>query len=422
MAVNSSTVQSVVNTTVALCTSKLNTTPIAPPTCDALTKDAGNIAFASFFILVMVVAVLGNSLVCIAVILSPNLRNNPTNYFVVSLAVSDIGFALFQAPLRISMKLNDGKFCFNGGACWMFVMSDLVVTPATIITLFVIASDRFYCIKRPFSYHSKMTKKRAKYIVALIWFCASIVAALFVVKWDNPRESPIILPHCITVNVYFYMMLNFLIIGIPLVIMGIMYFVILRVAISQIRAIKETEVFVQEHDVNENNRRKISRATHRRNHRELRATGTLALVYGAFVICWLPLCILNIIIGLDKEILVGAYNAVPELFAMIFEVLPILSSAINPVIYNFSNRQFRTAFKVVMYRLVGKADILRKATVMRELGVRHRNRNDIGKKNATEKFRSTPQELSQDDENENGVNVVEMQMLNQDGRGDNLSS
>ena len=420
MAVNSSTVQLAVNTTVALCSSTLNTTQ-TPPTCDELTKDAGNIAFASFFILVMVAAVLGNSLVCIAVILSPNLRNNPTNYFVVSLAVSDIGFALFQAPLRISMKLNDGKFCFNGGACWMFVISDLVVTPATIITLFVIASDRFYCIKRPFAYHAKITKKRAKYIVALIWFFASIVAALFVVKWDNPKESPIDLPRCRTVNVYFYMMLNFLIIGIPLVVMGIMYFVILRVAISQIRAIKETEVFVQEHDVNENNRRKISRATHRRNHRELRATGTLALVYGAFVVCWLPLCICNIIIGLDKEVLVGAYKAAPELFALIFEVLPMLSSAINPVIYNFSNRQFRTAFKVVMYRLVGKADILRKATVRRELGVRHRNKNGIGKKNDAEKSLSMPQELSQDDANENGA-AVEMQMLNQESGGATLSN
>lgn len=341
--------------------------------CDQLTENTGHIAFAFFLILVMVISVLGNCLVCIAIALSPNLRNNPTNYFVVSLAISDIAFAVFQAPIRISKKLNDNKFCFDAYTCWMLVLSDLILTPATIITLFVVAADRFYCIKRPFVYHAKMTKKRAKIIVAVVWFCACVVASLFIVRWDSPAKSPVILPHCMTNNKYFYMMLNFLVIGIPLVIMGMMYFMILRVAIAQIRAIRETEVFLPHRDENENSESKLSGAGSRRTHRELRATGTLAIVYGAFVLCWLPLCMLNIIFCIEEKIITDVIKANPELFSMIFDILPMLSSAINPVIYNFSNKQFRTAFKVAMYRMVGKGEILRKATVMRELLVHNGN-------------------------------------------------
>ena len=390
MTVNITSLLSITNATMAYSWAQMNPTGTTMnnmtrngfPACDSLTQNTRHIVFSSFLILVMVLSVLGNCLVCIAITLSPNLRKNPTNHFVVSLAVSDIGFALFQAPIRISKKLNDNKFCFDANACWVYVMSDLVVTPATIITLFVIAADRFYCIKRPFAYHEKMTKRKAKIIVAFIWFCACIVASAFVVKWNEPSTSPVVSPPCITDNKYFYMMLNFLIIGIPLVVMGIMYFMILRVALSQIRAIKETEVLVPQYDKNKNKERRFSGATHRRTRRELRATGTLAIVYGAFVVCWLPLCILNIIIGLKKEIIIGTYKANPEIFSMTYDILPMLSSAINPIIYNFSNRQFRTAFKTVMYRMVGRADIVRRETVMREVGVYYVKENGKAKKDA----------------------------------------
>ena len=398
----------------------VNRTGPSSAECSDLTKDTGKIVFASFLILVMIIAVLGNFLVCIAIILSPNLRNNPTNYFVVSLAISDIGFALFQAPIRISQKLNDNRFCFNEEACWMYVLSDLIVTPATIITLFVIATDRFYCIKQPYVYHAKMTKKRAKVIVTVVWFCACIVASVFIVKWNEPSESPIIPPLCQTDNKYFYMMLNFLIIGIPLVIMGIMYFMILRVAISQIRAIRETEVFVQDHDENENNGRKESGMMHRRTHRELRATGTLALVYGAFVICWLPLCILNIIIGLKKDIIIDTYKANPELFSTIYDVLPMLSSAINPIIYNYSNRQFRMAFRVVMYRLVGKSDLLRKATIMRELGVYYGGQN--GKRNGANMRQRIHREIPQEGTHQVNRDIVNMRLLNAADKNDDIQN
>lgn len=362
-----------INVTVAPSWSQmyaLSTNATQKALCDSFTKSPGLIIFAVFIILFMVLAVLGNTLVCIAIALSPNLRNNPTNYFVASLAVSDIGFAIFIAPIQISKLLHDNQFCFSLHACWIFVLSDLVVTPATIITLFVIAADRFYCIRRPFAYHEKMTKKKAKKIVAIVWLCAFIVASVFLVRWDKPSE-PVIKLSCYTDNKYFYMMLNILIIGIPLVVMGVMYFLILRVAITQIRAIKETEVCLPQCDENENNARKYTGTANRRTHRQLRATGTLAIVYGAFVICWLPLCLLNIIIGIDSNIVKDSYESNPEIFSVILIMLPMLSSTINPIIYNFSNLQFRTAFKVVMYRMVGKGEILRKATIMRELGVRY---------------------------------------------------
>ena len=426
MAMSSTALPPIMNATLTSYWTELNTTSAMSvnrtgpslAACGVLTQDTGKIVFAAFLILVMIISVLGNFLVCIAIILSPNLRNNPTNYFVVSLAISDIGFALFQAPIRISQKLNDNRLCFGAEVCWMYVLSDLVVTPATIITLFVIATDRFYCIKRPYVYHAEMTKKKAKVIVAVVWFCACIVASVFIVKWNDHSESPIILPLCQTDNKYFYMMLNFLIIGIPLVIMGIMYFMILRVAISQIRAIRETEVFIQDHDENENNERKESGVTHRRTHRELRATGTLALVYGAFVVCWLPLCILNIIIGLKKDIIIDTYRANPELFSTIYDVLPMLSSAINPIIYNFSNRQFRMAFKVVMYRLVGKSDLLRKATIMRELGVYYAGQN--GTRNGANARKAVHRERADEATHESNRDMIDMHLLNSAGKNDEI--
>ena len=334
--------------------------------CVDLKVDAGTVTYAAFMVLVLIVALLGNSLVCIAVGLSPKLRQDPTTYFIISLAVSDMAFAIFQAPMKISIKLNNNKFCFDIGACLMLVLSDLILTPATIITLFVIAADRFYCIDKPFLYQEKVTKKKAKIVVALVWLCACIVASLFLFKWDDPSQPSVKGPGCITDNKYFYSMLNFLVILIPLVIMGIMYSIILRIALSHIRAIKKTSRLLTVPDENEN--RRSSKISQRRAHRELRVTATLAMVYGAFVICWLPMCIVNIIMGINKEVLVGPYRKVPEIFVIIFDCLPMVSTAVNPVIYNFTNKQFRMAFRVAMHRLLGNREILRRATVIKELG------------------------------------------------------
>lgn len=97
------------------------------------------------------------------------------------------------------------------------------------------------------------------------------------------------------------------------------------------------------------------RRSKRTLHKELRATKSVAIVYLAYVVCWLPCYVINIIIYVDINYFPRLKAVDPNLFLFLYyafiEVLPSVNHCVNPFIYSFSNRQFRTAVKASVSKL-----------------------------------------------------------------------
>ena len=335
--------------------------PRSNTACERFTDNVGFHVYAAFLTMVIIVSILGNLLVCVSVVLSPRLRSRATNYFLVSLAVSDILFSIFHTPYRVNSVLRGENFCFNNEVCKMFIVTDMITSPASISTLFIIALDRYICITRPFKYQTNMSRRKAVYILIITWIYSIQWGVLSTFKWGDATEESISIQnnrHCINDNKNFYITAYFVVYILPLMVMGFVYLKILKTALEQIRAIQSTEVFLQpaseEKLLSIADKRK-ERIKSKRTRRELKATRTVATVYGAFLLCWFPICVINIVHAFDDEVFPDLKRSHRNTFRFVYytfgEILPILSSAINPFIYHVCSSEFRTAFRVVMLRL-----------------------------------------------------------------------
>nr|XP_032828661.1 5-hydroxytryptamine receptor 1F-like [Petromyzon marinus] len=78
--------------------------------------------------------------------------------------------------------------------------------------------------------------------------------------------------------------------------------------------------------------------------RERRAAKTLGLILGAFVVCWLPFFIKELVVNLCKSCAVS-----PEV-ADLLTWLGYMNSLINPLIYTMFNEDFKSAFRKLVSR------------------------------------------------------------------------
>lgn len=79
--------------------------------------------------------------------------------------------------------------------------------------------------------------------------------------------------------------------------------------------------------------------------RERKAAKTLAIITGAFVICWLPF----FIVALVRPIC-GDDCKPPKIFLNIITWLGFANSTLNPIIYTIFSPEFRVAFKRILLR------------------------------------------------------------------------
>ncbi|CAG7727667.1 unnamed protein product [Allacma fusca] len=81
--------------------------------------------------------------------------------------------------------------------------------------------------------------------------------------------------------------------------------------------------------------------------KERKAAKTLGIIIGAFVVCWLPFCLMYVMAPILTEYC-GVAPPDPEVFEFL-TWMGYLNSGLNPIIYTVYNQEFRKAFKRVLH-------------------------------------------------------------------------
>ena len=99
----------------------------------------------------MLVIVVGNSLVVAAITRDRRRLGGVQNYFIASLAVSDLFVGLFVMPLSLANELM-GYWAFGQTLCQLWLCTDVLLCTASIFNLAVISLDRYWSITRAVTY------------------------------------------------------------------------------------------------------------------------------------------------------------------------------------------------------------------------------------------------------------------------------
>uniref|UniRef100_A0A3B4TM30 D(1)-like dopamine receptor n=1 Tax=Seriola dumerili TaxID=41447 RepID=A0A3B4TM30_SERDU len=295
--------------------------------------------------LLIVSTLLGNTLVCAAVVKFRHLRSKVTNFFVISLAVSDLFVAVLVMPWEAITEVT-GTWLF-GRFCGVWIAFDIMCSTASILNLCIISMDRYWAIASPFKYERKMTHRVAFVMIGVAWTLSILISFIPVqLNWHRMMAES-----CVAnLNKTYAISSSLISFYIPVVIMIATYTRIYRIAQTQIRRITSLERAAEQaqnqgHGVNRNQQQQ-----HRSNDeaslkssfkKETKVLKTLSIIMGVFVFCWLPFFVLNCTVPFCDP------PCVSDTTFTVFVWFGWANSSLNPVIYAF-NADFRRAFTTIL--------------------------------------------------------------------------
>ncbi|XP_028408298.1 5-hydroxytryptamine receptor 1A-alpha-like [Dendronephthya gigantea] len=309
---------------------------------------------AGFLILVSVTALFGNGFVCTAVYKVRRLQK-VSNYFLVSLAVSDILVVVLAIPFRIYFELNT-VWLLGKHACKFWIFMDILCNTASIVNLSLISVDRYIALSKSLRYLAIATVSRCRIGIAIVWGFSFTIATLSLHTWSSDGGL-IHHPFCRKNDKIYYTFSTILGIIIPLVVLIVLYYLVFKIALKHHVKIMKSNYSTppsSEDCADQSQLRSRSNSSPRRFAiRELKATKTLIIVVGAFLVCWLPLCVLVVMQQYVPQYIERWPPKTQEILGqLLLYSLPFLNSCLNPYIYTCHNSEFRAVFKKTFSKML----------------------------------------------------------------------
>lgn len=307
-----------------------------------------------FLILVNIGALIGNGFVCTAVYRVRRLQK-VANYFLVSLAVSDLLVASLATPFRIYFEINT-KWCLGEHVCKFWIIIDLLCNTASIVNLSLISVDRYLALSLSLRYTTIVTVSKCRIAIAAVWGFSFGIAASSLHTWS--RHGQFVYHRvCQKMDKLYYTISTVLGILVPTIVLTVLYCLVFKIAFQQQTKILKNNyntprssvdglALQPPHATPASKRRKLAI-------RELKATKTLIIVVGAFLVCWLPVLVLLVM----QQYAPGYTESLPLktqeiLGLLILYSLPPLTTCLNPFIYTCHNAEFRKVFKMTFAKLL----------------------------------------------------------------------
>lgn len=327
-------------------------------------ESAVDIVHFASCVVITLLSFLGNTFVIVAIAKNHNLRT-VSNYFVSSLAVTDVFVSILILPLGLQY-LFLRRWYIGRVLCTLWVSIDVLLITASILSLCAISIDRYRAINQPIKYAVRRTPTLAGKIIGAVWSLSFLVSvpSVFVIDYSNET-----LQCGIQRNAAFAICSSFVSFYGPLFVVLFVYVKIYRAAkkraamvgnnfntVSMVEfSIEMMKPQLRRQTTLQRLRSTLSRAnvfqsasegassTSRiSTTRERKAARTIAIIVGVFIACWLPFFVMHVTLSVCDTCNVS------EQTYIIISWIGYWNSALNPIIYTLFNKDFRRAFSKML--------------------------------------------------------------------------
>ncbi|XP_028820526.1 5-hydroxytryptamine receptor 2A [Denticeps clupeoides] len=332
-----------------------------------VTPRAGPKNWAALLVLLaIVVTVTGNALVIAAVMMERKLQN-ATNYFLMSLAVTDMLLGLLVMPVAMVTILYGYSWPLPFALCPLWIYLDVLLSTASIMHLCAISLHRYFAIRSPLQ--SRATARtRATTNVTAVWGISAGISMPVPVLGFRDHSKVFRDGSCLLTDPSFVLIGSLVAFFVPLCIMVVMYFLTLRALRAEATLCLDQLVprpkwggglglsFLPSPPVpsfSPPNRRFLRRSLSqsrpaigcRSMHslsNEQKASKVLGVVFFLFVAMWCPFFVTNVLavacgtLACNSTLVGGLLN--------VFVWVGYLSSAVNPLVYTLFNHTYRRTF------------------------------------------------------------------------------
>ena len=284
---------------------------------------------ASLATVFCLVTVIGNVLVCLAIVRDPFRKmKTPFHYFLLSLSGTDLLVGLLLDPTVIYVHIREAHGTLNkGDISWAFQMLHMlyfILGTASVLTLAALAADRYVSVTSPVKYKTKITCKRAIVTSVVIWV-AALGFSLLYFKVDF--------------FLYSFIFANTAVLS--------TFFILLFTHRSILRHLRKRSNYWRDRRTDEStiSEKRESAKKIRNIKKERKVAKALSSVLIAFLASFLPACVIIYLLNFCLSCNCLLVHWSRDIQGLIVS----LNSAVNPYLYAWRLPHFRKAFLKLLH-------------------------------------------------------------------------
>lgn len=286
---------------------------------------------AIFLGIIVVFGMVGNLYICSVVYKNKNLRN-PTFIFLFNLAIANIGALSLCTPFAFINSIRR-RFTLEQHWCLVNGFLNNLFFCISIFTLSLIAAQNYFTIVRqPSCEWLQMTRKRAKYHLIGLWTLCVVFSLISLGPFEN-WSYVVFNPTTAHCGIAFPDTLGD---KLKLAFLALIAFIIPVLGMSVAYCRIYLKVSSHEGTINQSTKRRPNQllAVSRK------LAVTLCLMFGTFVICWLPFFVL-----IALAVTLNDASNLPRYLGRIAYWTGYLNCAINPSLYCLRSSAFKDVIR-----------------------------------------------------------------------------